>query len=153
MKLRMIWVIRNTQTKLFLLPSLQPLSPFPATELVCSLGKRLLPSHSSQHISHRAQQALQNRSHCPSMFTSVYVYTSPSFQLSLNLVRETGIVGCLISASQFHIQTLASRFGYISCPFFCCCFFKYSSEAKLLSESQRQRIPRASASLLFPGQV
>lgn len=56
------------------------------------------------------------------MFDSLHVYTSPSFQPSLNLVRGTGVVGCLISASRFHIETLASRFGYVSCPFFCCCF-------------------------------
>lgn len=76
-------------------------------------------SRDHKHISHRAEQALQNISHCPQMFISLHLYTSPPFQPPLNfLVREIRVVGSLISSSQFHIQTLASIFGYISCFFF-----------------------------------
>lgn len=80
-------------------------------------------SRDHKHISHRAERALQNRSHCPQMFISLHLYTSLSFQPPLNfLVQETRVVGSLISSSQFHIQTLASIFGHISCLFFF--FFK-----------------------------
>lgn len=48
-------------------------------------------SRDHKHISHRAERALQNRSHCPQMFISLHLYTSLSFKFS-----SPGDEGCWV---------------------------------------------------------
>lgn len=84
------------------------------------------------------------------MFISFLLYASPPFQLPLNfLLREIRVVGSLISSSQFHIQTLASIFGYVSSFFFFFLILFWSQVAEWIVKRENSKsvsfsaVPRA----------
>lgn len=104
METRRIGMIQNTETEkrfcCFLPYRSQPSSCHCTSHVIArEESKHCLP-RDHQHVSHRAEQAFPNRSHCP----NVHPYTSPPSQPPLHVrVREIRVVGFLHANVGFDI--------------------------------------------------